>query len=693
MKEISIEDLAYFIKQAKEDKQPQPIFFLGAGASVSGNIPLAYQIVEKILTDYGDNPLIKKLKDEEKTYDKLMECLSPHRRNELLKNYIDAAKINVTHIYLAQLLKNGYADYILTVNFDNLMLRALALYNEFPSTYDMAILKDLTTTTFKEKSVVYLHGQHHGLWLLNTKDEMEKVKATVPRIFDSIKNERPWIFIGYSGNDPIFEHVKNLGRFDNGLYWVGYNDSEPNSQVKDFLTTPNTNAFYIKGYDADAFMLKLNEELELPQPKILNKPFSALKATLNEINDINDEDHFKGVKERLEISKKNVIKSINTFELGQKDSITDTEIEIDNLKKEIIDLMISEEYDENIISELEIKVKQFNDAELNNSLYNLYFNWGYYLGELTKSKLGKEKELFLVKTIEKYKKATEIKADDHHAFNNWGNALCDLAKIKKVQETETLYNQAFEKYQKAIDIQPNEHQIFNNWGNGLVNLAVTKKELEIEIFLKEAIKKYQKAIKINPSNNEYYNNYGNALGYLANTKKGQEAEKLYLESFKQFKKSISIDNNDFLPIYNWGLYLGNLGRSKQGQEADKLYKKAFEKYRKAIEIKPDLHEAFYEWGRNLAFLAQKGQEKKAEILLQQAFEKYQKSAEFGGKVYNLACMFALKNNKDEALHYLDLTLKNQEEPTSFILKDPDWKDYLEDPDFLAIIEKYKSPSS
>ena len=54
------------------------------------------------------------------------------------------------------------------------MLRALSLFNEFPSTYDMAILKDLTTTKFKEKSVVFLHGQHHGLWLLNTNEEMEK---------------------------------------------------------------------------------------------------------------------------------------------------------------------------------------------------------------------------------------------------------------------------------------------------------------------------------------------------------------------------------------------------------------------------------------------------------------------------------------------------------------------------------------
>jgi len=73
MKETTIEELAYFIKQAKADNQPQPIFFLGAGASVTGGIPLAGSIVKDILKEYPDNPRIKKLKEAEQTYPKLMK--------------------------------------------------------------------------------------------------------------------------------------------------------------------------------------------------------------------------------------------------------------------------------------------------------------------------------------------------------------------------------------------------------------------------------------------------------------------------------------------------------------------------------------------------------------------------------------------------------------------------------------------
>ncbi|MFN8713333.1 MAG: SIR2 family protein, partial [Bacteroidota bacterium] len=320
MKEIKIEKISYILKQAKAQNKPKPIFFLGAGASRSGGIPLAGEIIAKILEVYTDNPEIKELPEKQRTYANLMDCLLPSERDELLKKYIDEAKINVTHIYLAQLIKEGFVDYVLTVNFDNLMLRALALYNIFPSTYDMAILKDFTTSTFKEKSVVYLHGQHHGLWLLNTNEEMAKVRNTVPRIFDSIKNQRPWVFIGYSGDDPIFEHVKNLGRFDNGLFWVTYQDHKPNEKIQEFLSAPNTNASLIKGYDSDSFMLKLANELGLEQPVIVDKPFTALQNMLNEIVDIDEQEHFKGVKERLGISQRQVAEAIKQFEQGLDDS-------------------------------------------------------------------------------------------------------------------------------------------------------------------------------------------------------------------------------------------------------------------------------------------------------------------------------------------------------------------------------------
>ena len=407
MKSVTIEEIAYILQQAKENNQPKAIFFLGAGASKSGNIPLARDIVTDILKKHSDAPAIKKLEDQEKSYSKLMACLQPYERDTLLKGYIDKAKINVTHIYLAQLVKNDFVDYVLTVNFDNLMLRALSLFNEFPSTYDMAILKDLTTTTFKKKSVVFLHGQHHGLWLLNTEEEMKKVNATIPRIFDSIKNKRPWIFIGYSGDDSIFKHIQNLGRFDNGLYWVTYNNNNPNNKVIEFLETPNTNTSIIKVYDSDSFMLKLNAELKLEQPTIINQPFTSLLEMLESIVDIDDDDHFKGIKKRLEISKGQVKESIKQFEEGNitSDKIMKEQSEIDILKKKIINLLIKEEYPQETISQIKEKSETINDDDLNSLLAGLYSDWGVFLGNLAKTKEGKESDALYQEAFDKFHKA------------------------------------------------------------------------------------------------------------------------------------------------------------------------------------------------------------------------------------------------------------------------------------------------
>ncbi len=694
MKEIKIEHLAYLLKQARENNQPQPIFFLGAGASRSGNIPLAGEIITQILNDYSDSPFIKDLRKEERTYAKLMDCLLPDQRDELLKKYINEAKINVTHIYLAQLLKEGFVDYVLTVNFDNLMLRALALFNIFPSTYDMAILKDFTTSTFKEKSVVYLHGQNHGLWLLNTPEEMEKVKNTVPRIFDTIKNKRPWVFIGYSGEDPIFEHVKNLGRFNNGLYWVTYNDNDPNEAVQKFISEPNTNASIIKGFDSDSFMLKLNSVLGLGQPSIVDKPFTALKEMLNEIVDIDDKDVIKGVKERLEISKRQVKEAIQQFEQGKVESLKNVkENKIDLLKKEIINLLISKKYDEKIISGIEKKVKGLSDDNLQSLLAGLHSNWGNDLGDLAKTKDGKESDELYHQAFEKYQKAIEIKPDIHVAYNNWGNALGSLAETKEGKEADELYHQAFKKYQKAIEIKPDKHEAYNNWGNALGSLAETKEGQEADELYHQAFEKYQKAIEIKTDKHDVYYNWGIDLGDLAKTKDGQEADELYHQAFEKYQKAIEIKPDMHEAYNNWGTNLGYLAKTKEGKEADELYHQAFEKYQKAIEIKPDMHEAYNNWGTILGYLAETKEGQEADELYHQAFEKYQKAVELGGHCYNLACGYALRGNTNDALFYLDLSLTKKEISVNFVENDDDWKGFLQNMEFIKILNKYRNQST
>ena len=322
-----------------------------------------------------------------------------------------------------------------------------------------------------------------------------------------------------------------------------------------------------------------------------------------------------------------------------------------------------------------------------------YNNWGLTLGNLARTKEGKEAEELFHQSFEKFQKAIEIKPDNHEAYNNWGLSIGNLAKTKEGKEAEELYHLSFEKYQKAIEIKPDNHEVYNNWGIDLGNLAKTKEGKEAEEFYHQSFEKYQKAIEIKPDLHEAFYNWGLTLGNLARTKEGKEAEELYYQSFEKFQKGIEIKPDNHEAYNYWGLSIGNLAKTKEGREAEELYYKSFEKYQKAIEIKPDIHEAFYNWGTDLGNLAKTKEGKEAEELYFQSFEKLQKSLELGGKCYNLACWYALKDNNKEALFYLDLSLTKKEILVQFVENDNDWKKFLLDMEFINILNKYRKQST
>ena len=102
-----------------------------------------------------------------------------------------------------------------------------------------------------------------------------------------------------------------------------------------------------------------------------------------------------------------------------------------------------------------------------------------------------------------------------------------------------------------------------------------------------------------------------------------------------------------------------------------------------------LSDLYFSWGNSLADMAKTKQGKEAENLYQPAFEKLQKGVELGSGHYNLACLYALRGDKAEAIEYLSLGLSKQEISIDFVLKDQDWDDILDDADFQAVINQFR----
>ena len=251
------------------------------------------------------------------------------------------------------------------------------------------------------------------------------------------------------------------------------------------------------------------------------------------------------------------------------------------------------------------------------------------------------------------------------------------------------YLEAIEEYKAATELKPEYSEAYYNWGLALCLLAKTKSGNEAEELYKEACKKYDKAITYKKDDHEAYNNWGVALMELAKTKSGNEAEKLYTEAFEKYKLATTYKKDKHEAYNNWGNALDDLAKTKSGSEAEELYKEACKKYDKAITYKQDYHEAYNNWGVALMDLAKTKSGNKAEELHKEAFKNYNLAIKYGGNSYNLACLYAIRNQKAEALKYLDIAFLRSEITVDFVEQDEDWKNLHNDSDFQHLLSRYK----
>ncbi|MEN8644001.1 hypothetical protein ABFE25_04770 [Bacillus toyonensis] len=314
-----LEDVVSALKKAKEDNINVNLL-IGAGCSVTANIPAAQGMVDAIKKEFPGEFKRAKIKD----YPNIMSKLTPSERRNLISRIVKDAKINWTHIAIAQLMKHGYINRILTLNFDNLVQRACALVNEFPAIYDMTTSSEFRTDLLFDKSVIHLHGQHSGFILCNTEEEVEAQSKVLQPIFEQLDQKSLWIVIGYSGNnDPIFRLLAKKKIFEHRLFWVGYEDNPPSEMLRSDLLSDDKYAFFVNGFNSDDFFVLVSQQLGCFPPTFIRKPFTHLSDTLDKLarykipskNDKTDQYENVDDSNAIHILTKNVIqKAISSIE-------------------------------------------------------------------------------------------------------------------------------------------------------------------------------------------------------------------------------------------------------------------------------------------------------------------------------------------------------------------------------------------
>ena len=119
------------------------------------------------------------------------------------------------------------------------------------------------------------------------------------------------------------------------------------------------------------------------------------------------------------------------------------------------------------------------------------------------------------------------------------------------------------------------------------------------------------------------------------------------------------------------------------------YLEASKEYETATELNPKFSVAYNNWGLALCKQAQTKSGVAAEKLYDEAVEKNLDAIKYGGDAYNLACLYAIRNKKEEALKYLERSLERGKISVDFVEKATDWDALRDDSDFKNLLSRYK----
>jgi len=616
-----LNDVASSIRNSKEQFQKGCTLIIGAGCSVKAGIPTAGEFVDIVRKEF--EPAYTRARP--KTYPYVMAELTFAERHFLIGRYINSAKLNWAHLAIAQLLKNGYVDRILTVNFDPLVMRACALVGVFPAVYDFAASQDFKSALIPRQSVFYLHGQHTGFVLLNTPLEVRRFTRRLKPVFVDSVETRVCIVVGYSGdNDPVFDQLARIEQYDNRLYWICFKQALPPPHIQNKLLRDGKDSHFVQGYDADDFFVGLAQELKCFPPDFVETPFTHLENLLEVVLPYS----LPGRDLGLEAIPKRLLRDA-----------------IDKIEKPAAlalrasNLLLAGDF------ETVIAMGAGQDETLPDELAQL-IAWGYVsagnkAASEARTKNAEEADNLWTLAGEKYEAALRIDPKLDAALYNWGSALSTQATTKSGVEADHLWALAAEKYAAALEIKPDKFQALYNWAGSLAYQARTKTGTEADQLWALAGEKYAAAVKLKPDNDSVLYDWGVALMTQADTKSGAQANRLWTQAGKKFEAALRLKPDKLSALSNWAFVLDARAKAKRGKEADrrltsityngktksdeqteKLWTLAQEKYAAVLEIKPDKYETLYNWAGSLAYQARMKNGDEADRLWALASEKY-----------------------------------------------------------------------
>jgi len=610
------------------DRDRQLIVWLGAGASVTAGIPsgngIVYRLLDRAWRDSAHRSqsapvpyaqLVGAAQTEREKHlrgwasdnhkDLLPEVTLPQGddwsalyfeclgllsggadRQEFIVECVQEGKgrLNFAHLFLAQLLANKFVRTVLTVNFDDLLVRALQLYLEYPAVLDAHSTQTILTES-RFVQVVYLHGRLTSYLQRHTRREVADTIVGLEEYLAEALKDRGLLVVGYNGWDEtpmkvLAKVLKNRGAGPGrGLYWVSHKKDERDltEHVREILELRDT--YWLPGWDADMFFeqLCLCRGVDLGLPNFVTD-LAALTQRLEEI--LPDRARLLWREHLLESGESSrgaapALAQASPAEEAADGPITRTG---DALAGTVVaraeELRRSGQIDE-ALAVLE------NASSASTGLpARGYVVWGHCL-----QRAGRHAD-----AVSKYRMAADRDPRMAASFDGWASALRELGRSDEAIEKHaraaeleprsgpviaswgaTLlragrFEAAAERYQQATALDPSLAWAFNGWGEALRRMGCPE----------GAIAKYQRAIEIDPGRAWAFNDWGKALRELGRLE----------DALDKHHQAAQLDPTIGPVFGEWGVTLLRLGR----------FQAAAEKFEQATRIEPRLAWAFNSWG-------------------------------------------------------------------------------------------------
>jgi len=251
-----ISDLAKMMRAKRESGSHPYVLVLGAGASVSSGTSLNRAVVERVV---GTCDL--------EAFDEYLTRCSDDERFAILRDLVEGASPSKGYQCLAELIRAGYFNVILSTNFDPLLEDAITGLQMRRRDYVFLVhgvmepdfIADHLDNPVPRVKLLKLHGDLFYRKFYYTGEEITRFPPSINHALETYLNRRDILVVGHSMRDTdINRCLKARG---SSIWYVG--PSPPSEEIAQFMEARKSKNNFISGDDGyfDPFFTQLRAAL------------------------------------------------------------------------------------------------------------------------------------------------------------------------------------------------------------------------------------------------------------------------------------------------------------------------------------------------------------------------------------------------------------------------------------------------